>query len=354
MNWFHNYCNFVEVKEVKGNKFKMKLSEILQLQIYIHNHYNEIKNQLNLKLVAIPFPKEIKEKIKKKEKWNINYKYNTVIAKKEDEDEVKNFIEKFKTKKIKEKKIPFYFIHNNISPILCLNDCCQPELTDLPITLLFNDYKTFSTRICKECIYDRVHFVSQTLYTDGKINKDALESINAKPYSLTYLQSDDFDGGTKIFPQIAIGQLIMVIFNFNDDELSSILSAHLHSIVEFSIRYRMKKIFTFCPVHRSNILKVDPNANEIKCNVNGCNNMYCRYCFCMHDTENKCLLELDRNHQHCPVCFQIFKKDSGCNIVHCICGTTFCYKCGDIIEVKTDESNHMHDSTYSIDELPED
>ena len=80
--------------------------------------------------------------------------------------------------------------------------------------------------------------------------------------------------------QFLLGKLISVLFDNDDAKLTSILSAYLRSINDYTMRYKMQNWLTFCPQNLDKFY--DINETELKCSVPGCQNFYCNQCKKMH------------------------------------------------------------------------
>lgn len=281
---------------------------------------------------------------------NLNKKFNTIIAPIEEVEEVKKFIEDKKEKYNQKNSL---LLKNKVDPVYCIYACDQQELTEFPLTIKFLN-GVGPLKVCKYCIMDSLKIALQGLYSNG-INVGALENINTKPECVLSIPSVVYNHYTLRFPLIPIGQFVLVLFNFRDDELSSLASGFLQTICEFTIRFRMKGVFTFCPNHPHRIYRVKDYPNEeIECCDENCDCFYCHKCHLMHNNSLDCTVrQLPTGEKLCPNCNTPIKKDGGCNTIKCRCGTEFCYQCG--LELTTDAVAGLHltnahqNSQYNFD-----
>lgn len=283
-NWFKNCCDF-KIKEIIGHKFRMKVSEIQELQSYVFFNEDKIKEEMKLQYKAIAFPTAIREMIPKNKKWYVDNNFHTIIVKTEEE---KNEVLKFINDKMEniDTNTPKLLSSNSMFfRIGCYDDCSDPELIETPFTILFRkdenneSIKTIkSMKICKNCIHNRLRHATK-FFLDKKQNY-------SQPPSITYIKSNYFDNGTKMFPQIPLGQFALSLFG--DKNISSSLSTYLNSISDFTIRYKMKEYLTFCPDHNY-IYKVGDGFSKVRCTYEDCKNFYCRICCFMHDSDYDCI-----------------------------------------------------------------
>lgn len=342
LDWFKEYCPFVNVQRIEKHRFKMKLSEIQELQDYLFKHKDEIIEQMKLKYVATSFPKELqKEIINGNKKWIINTDFNTIVSPIEDQEEVNDYIQK------KIDKNTNKIVHQDG----CVYGCNRPEFSELTFTIFYKERIAGSMKVCKQCILETLKIANKSFYLD-EVDENSLKRINEKPCSILIYRCDEYNHGNVRYPLIPFGQYISVIFGFNDNELCSLLSAYLRSINEFTIRYRMRKIVTFCRNHPQTLYKIEDDSTEIKCNIQNCNCTLCRKCFIMHDKNDDCQKKLPNGNMYCPGCRIIIEKTGACNVMTCRCGTIFCFKCGDEASSYTQAEEHfieMHSSIYNRD-----
>ena len=329
MDWFNRTFPNVFVKEVRNHNLKMKITDIHAVQDKIDKDLIKIETEMNLDYVAISFPLEIKNIITNEHKdWyvHIDKKHNTIISPKEKLEEIMNFIRE-KRKQSKSKKAASYFASIGTLPSFCYNACADPgnsKLTDTPITYYFENGETYTSKLCQSCIYSSLCYATQRFYTNEKTNSDYLFQIKKKPSSILKIPSKFNKDGTKCWPQVPLGQLISVLFDNDDTKLTSILSAYLRSINDYTMRYKMQKWLTFCPDHFDKFYEI--NDTELKCSVPGCQNFYCDQCKKMHINIDH---EDDVTNNKCQNCGWPYVKEEGCDIIECpYCGHYFCDLCG--------------------------
>lgn len=235
----------------------------------------------------------------------------------------------------------------------CFFFCDDPDLTSLPITYFFQAEKTYTTKICRNCMLKFFEGATMSFYNDNVINMKSLEQIIIKPPPIPSIQCKEYKKGAVMRPQLPLGLMISVLLNNkNDDELASYVSTYLYSISEFTIRVNMRRYFTFCPEHRSTFYKIDKSSkDEIRCTKDGCQNAYCRYCLQWHDNDYPCLPKKegyvvpDSNAKQCPNCDkEVIKEDDSCNLVVCtFCYCSFCFLCRVIFKSDSEGYQHLDD-----------
>lgn len=331
LKWFQNYCPFIEEVVIDNHKFRMKLTEIVALHDHLYkNKEKDIKEQMNLQYVAVPFPKMIlKDVFIERERWYVNTRYNTIIAPNDDAKKVEEFIN-MNMKKYKDKTHRSKLKENGVCPVWCIyGGCDQQELNECPYTIMLVNREVETQKICKNCIIEMLKIATDAFYSNGLVNYDRLGENNAKPISIMIpAVSKMYNDGKERFPLIPFGQFISVLFNFNDNELSSLVSAYLQSICDYTIRYKMKNVFTFCPVHPHTIYRIKDYKGKIHCKIDKCENSFCVLCHRMHNKDFNCRhLRLPNGNVYCPNCFTEIEKAGGCNIMDCRCGSCFCFEC---------------------------
>ena len=331
LKWFQNYCPFIEEVVIDNHKFRMKLTEIVALHDHLYkNKEKDIKEQMNLQYVAVPFPKMIlKDVFIERERWYVNTRYNTIIAPNDDAKKVEEFIS-MNMKKYKDKTHRSKLKQNGVCPVWCIyGGCDQQELNECPYTIMLVNREVETQKICKNCIIEMLKIATDAFYSNGLVNYDRLGENNAKPISIMIpAVSKMYKDGKERFPLIPFGQFISVLFNFNDNELSSLVSAYLQSICDYTIRYKMKNVFTFCRLHPHTIYRIKDYKGKIHCKIDKCENSFCVLCHRMHSKDFNCRhLKLPNGNVYCPNCFTEIEKAGGCNIMDCRCGSCFCFEC---------------------------
>ena len=335
MKWFSNHCKYAHIVKVIGHRLLMKSSEILELQNHLRNEKEEIENQMNLKLTAIPVPKKIYQKaylqIREHQTWIYNSRFKVIIASKSEEDEIKEFLQSFNDEKQTENK------HEESNETLCCIYVCDdpdnPTLTNYPITVYYKDGTSYTNKMCRDCLYSSLEVATESFYSNGEINQEALEKITFKPSVIPSVNSKETEDGLECWPQIPLGQMISALI-VNDDEMSSLVSAWLSGVVEYTLRTQSRHYFTFCPDHPHklyNIKKFD--KFNCFCTVPKCRNLFCSFCKSFHNEnyicdEKKNGKPIDMTLMKCPKCLTPTIKDGGCNHITCPCGCHWCYKCG--------------------------
>ena len=187
--------------------------------------------------------------------------------------------------------------------------------------------------MCRDCLVLNLQAIMASFYNNGKINQESLELINTRPQPIPTVESKEIKDGMESWPQIPLGQLISVLIN-NDDELADLVSAWLNSVQEFTIRNLAIGKFTFCPNHPRKIFRIikELDAPQIKCDVEGCKDVFCTACLGWHRTDFVC--EEKKNgkglvwQKKCPRCGVLTSKNGGCNHIACPkCGCHWCYVC---------------------------
>ena len=328
MTWFIKHCPYAKVIKVVGHRLLMKSSDIFQLQHHFHQEKQLIKEQMKLNYVAIPVPKKIHVKdllvIKNNPNWEYNEKFRVIVTTREEEDKVNEFISHIETDTDDEEET-----------LCCIYVCDDPEnplLTNYPITIYYQDGKTYTNQMCRDCLVSSLQIATESFFANGQIDQFAIEKINFKPPVIPSVNSKETEDGLQCWPQIPLGQMISSLIN-NDYELSSLVSAWLNSVNEYTIRTQAKLLYTFCPDHPHKIFKINSyDINEFCCQDGACKNRFCEYCQSWHPDSYICEERKDGKKcvwkKFCPKCKTPTFKDSGCNHITCPCGCHWCYKCG--------------------------
>lgn len=220
---------------------------------------------------------------------------------------------------------------------LCINICedqQNPELINSPISILFENGESISTKLCRNCLFERLCYVTESYYSPKYIDKP--------PEYLYPIHSVECKKGLERWPQIPFGQLVTVLINNNkDDKLSSLVSDYLISINDYAIHHKMKYHFTYCPEHPQNIINVANKTGMIRCRERGCINFYCKDCHTMHPLSSKCDFKSTNDLKVCPGCSNIISKTGGCNHMECLCKTIFCHLCLKKFNTDTEAEDHF-------------
>jgi hypothetical protein len=114
-----------------------------------------------------------------------------------------------------------------------------------------------------------------------------------------------------------------------------------------------KNEYYYCPTPDCNYYFLNKN-NDTKFSCPQCHKDYCLKCFRSWHNNKKCedflfetsvkeaqnqtneifKYEKDDNYRECPKCHVFIQRLKGSKKIKCICGITFCFKCGDIIKGK--------------------
>ncbi|KAK8897631.1 hypothetical protein M9Y10_015594 [Tritrichomonas musculus] len=225
--------------------------------------------------------------------------------------------------------------HKEITNTLSCCEICEdpnnPTLTKYPISVYFQDGSIYTNKMCRECIVSSLQYATSSFFKDGEIDQDGLVNIFTKLSVIPTIPSTEIDNGKYSWPQIPIDQLISVLIK-DDSELSSLISAWLMGVSEYSLRTQARDEITFCPDHPQHLYNINEiNLLNNRCQHENCRNIFCFYCMSWHDLSYKCaennpdILIWDRR---CPKCKIPVFKDGGCNHIACRCGHHWCFKCG--------------------------
>ena len=337
LKWFSDHCDYAKIVKIVGHKFLMKYKDILRLQEHLRIDRDQIKQEMNLNYVAIPIQIQVYSKgyltIRQHPTWQYNKRFKVIIALKEESDSINSFIQTIKDQ-IKEEN------QNDkndefTETLCCLYICDDPDnpvLTNYPITIYYNDGKTYTNKMCRDCLADSLRVATESFFNDGKIDKNALNKISIKPSVIPSVECKETNNGEECWPQIPLGQMISALIN-NDEQMSDLVSAWLQAISEFAVRVAAKDQFTFCPDHPDYIFNLKLRGNRVfKCTNQECKNSYCDFCLSWHDENYICQQKKDGKalkwEKFCPKCKAPTFKDGGCNHISCPCGCHWCYKCG--------------------------
>ncbi|KAK8839260.1 hypothetical protein M9Y10_032191 [Tritrichomonas musculus] len=328
LNWFRINCKYAKVVKVIGHRLLMTQSDIFYLQQHLRNEKEKIKSEMNLNYVVTPISSQIYSKayleIREHPTWDYNKRFKVIITTKDEENEVKELIDKYKEE-----------VENKEDGTLCCCYICDdpddPVLTNYPITIYYQDGSTYTNKMCRDCLACNLQVATESFYSNGKIDQKALESISFKPAVIPSITSKETKDGLECWPQIPLGQMISALIT-NDDELSGLVSAWLHIVSEFSLRTQAKDQFTFCPDHPHHLFNLlNKGDKTYKCKVDNCKNVLCEFCMCWHDSKYICEEKKSGKgftwKTKCPKCKAPTFKDGGCNHITCPCGCHWCYKC---------------------------
>lgn len=335
MRWF-DQCKYAKVKLAVGQRFLMKMNDIRELQKHLRKDKEKIKKEMGLNFVAIPIPSKVYEKayltIRENPSWNYDSRFKVVITTQKESVKVNELV-----KKIADELDTNSNQHDDSNETLgccyICDDSDNPTLTSNPITIYYNDGTTYTNKLCRDCLALNLQAITASFYNNGKINQESLELINTRPQPIPTVESKEIKDGMESWPQIPLGQLISVLIN-NDDELAGLVSAWLNSVQEYTIRNLALGKFTFCPYHPRKIFRIikELDAPQIKCDVNGCKDVFCTACLGWHKPDFVCEEKKSGKglvwQKKCPRCGVLTSKNGGCNHIACPkCGCHWCYVC---------------------------
>jgi hypothetical protein len=121
--------------------------------------------------------------------------------------------------------------------------------------------------------------------------------------------------------------------------------------------YENAGLFTYCPNVKcigSNGFQLDTTQLGVICPYKNCGQTWCTQCkiFPFHDNlscgqAKRLSLEKNKNDpnvkyiientQFCPKCDRSVEKNEGCDHMHCVCGTYFCFVCGTLLTENYDK-----------------
>lgn len=332
LKWFKLNCKYAKVVKVIGHQLLMTQIDIYYLQQHLRVEKEKIKKEMNLNYVVTPIPSQIYSKayleIREHPTWDYVKKYKVIITTKEEENEVKELINKYKEEIEKENK-------NKIDETLCCCYICDdpdnPVLTNYPITIYHQDGSTYTNKMCRDCLAINLQVATESFFSDGKIDQNAIDNISFKPSIIPSVDSKETKDGQECWPQIPLGQMISVLI-LNDDQLADLVSVWLHIVSEYTIRTQAKDQFTFCPDHPHELICLLNRVNkDLCCKNSSCKNILCQFCMCWHLSTYICdERKSGKNFSwptKCPRCKAPTFKDGGCNHITCPCGCHWCYKC---------------------------
>ena len=353
MKWF-SQCKYAKVKLTVGQRFLMTLKDIRELQKHIKKDKEKILKEMGLNYVAIPIPSHVYEKayltIREHQTWFYDSRFKVVITTTKESNEVNELV-----RNITESNED----HENKDTLACCYICDDPDnptLTHVPITLYYRDGKTYTTKMCRDCLCLNLQETTASFYNNGKINQESLELIQTRPRPIPTIDCKEFNEGMECWPQIPLGQLISVLIN-NDDELAGLVSAWLNAVQEFTIRNLSKGKFTFCPDHPKIIFRIKDlfDSEQIKCDVKSCKNVFCGWCLGWHPADFVCEEKKSGKkivwQKKCPKCGVLTCKNGGCNRILCTqCKCNWCYVCGKGFNTANECYAHMkkiHGDSYN-------
>lgn len=120
------------------------------------------------------------------------------------------------------------------------NICDDPDnrvLTNYPITIYNEDGTTYTNKMCLNCLVDTLKVSTESYYSDGKIDQNAIILITNKLSVIPSVTSKETKNGMECGPQILLGQMISALM-CNDDELSELVSAWLQGVSEYTVRMK--------------------------------------------------------------------------------------------------------------------
>lgn len=335
MNWLKSHCDFVKVIKIVGHRFLMKQRDIIDLQRQIREQKDQIIKDIKSNFTVIPIPSNIYTKacmkIREHPTWDYINRFKVIVVSSKEAKDVKEMISEVR-KEIETENTKFNELNNET--LSCLYICDDPDnpiLTNYPITIYYKDGTTYTNKMCRDCLASTLQVATESFFSNGKIDQNAIERITIKPSIIPTVESKETKDGQECWPQIPFGQMISTLIN-NDDEISSLVSAWLYGIFEFTIRNLAKDQFTFCPDHTHHLHRL-PNLTGkfYTCDTQGCQNELCLFCNCWHASsyiceEKKSGISFEWKIK-CPKCDAPTFKDGGCNHITCICGCHWCYKC---------------------------
>ena len=211
MEWFNKYCSYAKIVKVIGHRFLMSNKDIFQLQDHLRNEKEKIKEEMNLKHVAIPVPSYVYSKgyliIREHPTWEYNNRFKVIITTKEEAEEVNKFINSQKNVKDDDQE-------NQTETLCCLYICDDPDnpvLTNYPITIYNEDGTTYTNKMCRNCLVDTLKVSTESYYSDGKIDQNAISLITNKLSVIPSVTSNETKNGLECWPQIPLGQMISAL-----------------------------------------------------------------------------------------------------------------------------------------------
>lgn len=357
MKWFSK-CQYVHVKKAVGQRFLMPLKDIHELQKQLRKNKEKIKNEMGLSLVAIPIPSKVYEKacltIREHPTWTYDNRFKVVITTTKESNQVNELVKNI-TNEIQQNQNDDQPITDTLCCCYICDDFDNPNLTNLPITVYYKDGKTYTNKMCRDCLALNLQAITESFYNNGKINQEALDLISNRPQPIPTIESNEINDGMESWPQIPLGQLVSVLIN-NDDELAGLVSAWLNSVQEYTIRNLAQGKFTFCPTHPKIIFRIKDmfESPQIKCDVKSCKDVFCNACLGWHPADFMCEEKKSGKsfvwQKKCPKCGVPTSKNGGCNRITCPkCGCNWCYVCGKGYKTAAECYAHMkkiHGNSY--------
>ena len=211
----------------------------------------------------------------------------------------------------------------------CLDICNNSALMKYLIFIYNEDGSIYTNMMCRECIISSLQYATNAYFKNGIIDEDKFDNIYSKPKIIPTIECEPTDDNQYHWPQILLSQLIKALIK-DDKDLSSLISAWLIGVSEYSIRTQDKENIIFCPDHPHVIFNIK-KQNNITCANKRYHNEFCTNCNKWHNSSNKCKalkLEEEKSNKKCPKCKIPTIKEGGCNHIECVCGAHWCFKCG--------------------------
>lgn len=225
----------------------------------------------------------------------------------------------------------------------CIKVCEEQKPSELQLNVYNKDGSCITNHLCTECIMDTLdHNVNCFFENNVGIDFEALIS-GMKEIKPIVIIDEKENVNNEIWPKIPIGQLLWNLVNdttFSDKAkvwLTELLYTNIHS---------NKEVVTFCPDHPYIILPRPKFNEKLKCTIKECKNFLCTKCNEWHTPDEECS---EWEGMRCPSCQRPTEKSFGCNVINCICGAIWCYKCGIGFNSFDECQEHMmreHGSSY--------
>lgn len=217
----------------------------------------------------------------------------------------------------------------------CIDVCEKQIPSELQMNVYYKDRScNITNHLCTECIMSTLDNNVNCFFEDAfGIDFEALMS-GMEEIKRIVIKEEKENSNDEIWPKVPIGQLLWNLVN--DTKFSNKAKVWLTEMLYKSLHLN-KGVVTFCPDHPYIILP-RPKANEeLHCIIKECPNILCPKCNEWHTQEKSCAEYMG---MRCPACKVPFEKDGGCNLIRCICGAIWCYKCG--VQYNTDKECREH------------
>ncbi|OHT10781.1 hypothetical protein TRFO_19836 [Tritrichomonas foetus] len=311
-------------------------------KVDVVNHLNKkLKDDINKKnfrfeyyptVVSLEKFRKIKKKFEERGFLDYEYyrQYNLLIMKPSD-------IELFKIDEV------------NLTPIdenlFCLA-ICGSSIPFVKRMAFYDDSgNTSMLSICSMCASQKIKEATRTYFSLDDLFIDPSNLV--KDYETLWKPLKLFRKGSGYTrnKSIPLGQYIWYLMESNSD-----LIDHIRAWVNaaFLLAKLQCPMIVFCPEHLNQMTVIYSNsknhnnhADDIKCNVTDCGNVFHTKCLRWHKKGAKCPDEIGPNESFCPGCNYPAFNFFGCNLMICQrCKCRWCYRCKKVFEAKSIEK-HM-------------